>query len=103
MKLFVTLALGICLCCFAVMAEEFSGTISDSHCAAKDAGKAATAGHADCAVSCIKGGAQAVLVTPAGKVYKLEPQDKVVPHAGHKVTISGKLDGDAITVDSVKM
>jgi hypothetical protein len=45
-----------------------------------------------------------VLVTSEGKVFKIHNQDKVVPdHAGHKVTISGKLDGDSIHVDSVKM
>lgn len=87
----------------AALAAEFKGTIADSHCAASK-GKAVTqAGHADCAAGCIKKGAQAVLVTDDGKVYKLAPQDKVTEHAGHKVTIEGKLEGDTITVDSVQM
>jgi hypothetical protein len=38
-----------------------------------------------------------------GKVYKVSNQDKVVAHAGHKVTLSGTMDGDTIKVDSVKM
>ena len=37
------------------------------------------------------------------KVYKLADQDKVTAHAGHKVTITGKMEGDTIKVDSVKM
>jgi hypothetical protein len=42
-------------------------------------------------------------VTEEGKVYKIADQDKVADHAGHKVTISGKMDGETIKVDSVKM
>jgi hypothetical protein len=38
-----------------------------------------------------------------GKVYKIANQDKVVAHAGHKVTIEGTVDEDTITVESVKM
>ena len=59
--------------------------------------------NAACAARCIKGGDPAVLVTDDGKIYKIADQDKVVAHAGHKVTITGTLDGDTIKVDSVKM
>jgi hypothetical protein len=59
--------------------------------------------NAACAEKCIKGGSPAVLVTDDGTVYKIADQDKVVAHAGHKVTITGTMDGDAIKVDSVKM
>jgi hypothetical protein len=45
----------------------------------------------------------AVLVTSDGKIYKIADQDKVVAHAGHKVTITGTLDGDTLKVESVKM
>jgi len=44
-----------------------------------------------------------VLVTEEGKIYKIAEQDKVAAHAGHKVTITGKVDGETISVDSVKM
>lgn len=83
-------------------AADFTGYISDSNCA-KNAAKAASADHAKCAEACIKKGAKAVLVTEDGKVYNLKEQDKVVAHAGHKVTISGKLSGDTISVEEVKM
>ena len=59
--------------------------------------------NAACAEKCIKGGSPAVLVTDDGTVYKIADQDKVVAHAGHKVTITGTMDGDTIKVDSVKM
>ena len=44
-----------------------------------------------------------MLVTDDGKIYKIADQDKVTEHAGQKVTITGKMDGDTIEVDSVKM
>ena len=37
------------------------------------------------------------------KVYKVDNQDAVKDHVGHKVTIAGTVDGDSINVDSVKM
>jgi hypothetical protein len=51
---------------------------------------------------CVKGGSPAVLVTADGKIYKIANQDKIVAQAGKNVTISGKLTGDTITVDSLK-
>lgn len=85
---------------FAVsaFAEDWTGYISDSKCAAKGAKDE----HADCAVKCVKGGASAVFVVD-GKVYKIDDPTKVADHIGHKVTISGTLDGDTVKVDSVKM
>ena len=41
-------------------------------------------------------------VTDDGKIYKFTDQAKVVEHAGHKVTVTGKVQGDTITVDKVK-
>ena len=84
-------------------AASFEGYIVDSNCAAKQGAKAASDGHANCAAKCIKGGAKAVLVNSEGKVYQIANQDKVVDHAGHKVTIDGKLSGETITVSNVKM
>ncbi len=88
---------------FSAFAEELTGYITDSNCAAKQGAKAASDGHAGCAAGCIKKGAAAVLLTSEGKIYKIADQAKVTDHAGHKVTIEGKLDGDTIHVDSVKM
>jgi len=86
----------------SAMAADWTGYIADASCA-KNAAKAGADDHAACAAKCIKGGAAAVLVTADGKVYQIEDQDKVTAHAGHKVTITGKMDGDKIKVDSVKM
>ena len=84
------------------MAAEFSGYISDAGCAAKQGAKAAADSHAGCAKSCIKRGDKAVLVTTEGKVYQIANQDKVVDHAGQKVTLEASADGDNLTVSEVK-
>ena len=83
----------------SAMAADVTGYIMDTACASKPAMK----GNEACAAKCIKGGSPAVLVTEEGKIYKIAEQDKVAAHAGHKVTITGKVDGDTISVDSVKM
>ncbi|HLY20775.1 MAG TPA: DUF5818 domain-containing protein [Bryobacteraceae bacterium] len=86
----------------SAMAGEFSGYISDSGCAKKQGAKAAADSHAGCAKGCIKRGDKAVLVTPDGKIYNITNQDKVVDHAGEKVTLVGDVDGENITVTEVK-
>ena len=87
----------------SMFAADFTGYIVDASCAGKQGAKAASDDHTACATRCIKGGAAAVLVNSEGKVYKIANQDKVTAHAGHKVTLVGKMDGDTITVDDVKM
>ena len=89
-------------CAISAMAADWTGYIVDASCAGKKEDHGASADHAACAARCIKGGAPAVLVSD-GNVYKISNQDKVVAHAGKKVTISGTVDGDTITVESVKM
>jgi Protein of unknown function (DUF5818) len=85
------------------MAAELTGYISDAGCAAKQgAAKVAADGHAGCAKGCIKRGDKAVLVTPDGKIYQIANQDKVVDHAGQKVTLVGDVADDNITVSEVK-
>ncbi|MFN7993449.1 MAG: DUF5818 domain-containing protein [Bryobacteraceae bacterium] len=94
-----------CLVALAMtaMAAEVTGYISDAGCAKKQGAKAASDGHAGCAQGCIKKGDKAVLVTADGKIYAISNQDKVVEHAGHKVTLVGDVSGDSITVSDVKM
>ncbi len=95
---------GIALLAFAAMlstvamAADFIGYVIDETCASKPAMK----GNEACARKCIKGGAPAVLLTDA-QVYKLDDQAKVAEHAGHKVKISGTLDGDTIKIESIKV
>ena len=90
---------GFALCALSAMAADFSGTIMDTKCSTNEKMR----DNAACAARCIKGGDPAVLVTADGKIYKIADQAKVVEHAGHKVTITGSLDGDTLKVESVKM
>jgi hypothetical protein len=50
----------------------------------------------------MKRGDPAVFVTADGKIYQIAEQDKVKSLAGKKVTITGKMDGETISVDTVK-
>ena len=102
-KFALAMALGFSLCGFTAMAGEWSGTISDSHC-----GK----GHADaseksqaCVKACVeKKGAAPVFVT-GDKVLKISDgsKDKAMAHLGHKVTITGSVTDDTVTIDTIKM
>jgi len=87
----------------SAFAASWTGYISDSGC-----GK----NHADgseksmkCVNACVnKKGAAAVLVV-GDNVYKIDDasKSKVMDHLGHKVTVDGKLEGDTVMIDSVKM
>ena len=101
-KVFATLSLGAALA-MSALGATWTGTISDSMCGAKHA--AATADDQKCAETCVKEhGAEPVLIV-GDKVYKIDAasKDKVLPHVGHKVTVSGKLSNDTVTVKSIKM
>jgi hypothetical protein len=80
------------------MAADFTGFVEDTNCASKPGMK----DDAACAKKCIKGGSPAVLVGEDGKIYKISNQDKIVSHAGEKVTVTGSVKDDTITVASVK-
>src|SRR4051812_42489598 len=92
-------ASGMFLSVFAIsaFAEDWSGTIADATCGAKHT--AATAADQACVKKCMDGGAPAVFIA-GDKVYKIANQDAIKGHEGHKVTITGKMTGDTIQVDS---
>ncbi len=92
------LAVVLGLAAMSAMAADVTGYIVDKNCA----GKKAMLGNEACAKSCIGKGAPAVLATEDGKIYAISNQDKVKDAAGKKVTVTGKVEGDSITVDSVK-
>ncbi len=100
MKKVAAAGLFISLFSAGAFAETLTGIISDEHCGAKHV--ALTADDKACVDKCAKGGAAAVFVA-GDKVYKIDNQDAVQKHLGHKVTITGKVTGDTIHADSVKM
>ena len=85
---------------FAAPADSWTGFVTDAGCAAK--GKSG-ADHAGCAKSCLGKGDSAVLVVDGGKVVKIANQDKIKGHEGQKVIVTGKLEGDTLTIDTLKM
>src|SRR5271169_374296 len=85
------------ICAASAMAADVTGYIVDKNCSTKKD----MLGDEACAKRCIAGGSPAVLATEDGKIYKISNQDKVVSSAGKKVTVTGKVDGDTITVDTI--
>ena len=76
------------------------GWIVDAKCGANGAKES----HAGCAKGCADSGQPLVFVNDSDKsVYKIHNQDAAKGHAGHKVTVTGKIDGDSIHIDSLKM
>jgi hypothetical protein len=106
LRSFTYLALVVGLASFA-SAATWTGQISDSMCGASHAKM--TSSHAgmtdrDCALACVKGGGKYVFVSE-GKVFKIANQDLPLlqVHAGHTVQLTGKMDGDTITVSDITM
>jgi hypothetical protein len=97
-KIVYSSVMALSLFSLSAFAEEFNAYISDSKCAAKHAADM----NGKCVMNCIKGGAAPVAVV-GDKVYKIADADKVKEHLGHKVVINGKLDGETLSIDSVKM
>ncbi len=102
MKKFALGFLSLGLLTFTAAAAEMTGYISDAACAKKDVAKAESDAHAGCAQGCAKKGGALVFVSN-GKVYQIDDQAKVQEHVGHKVTITGKVDGETLKIDNVKM
>jgi hypothetical protein len=60
--------------------------------------------NAECVARCVRDGDKVVLVTEDGKIFQIANQDKITPETyGQVVTLTGKTEGDTITVDSLKM
>ena len=87
------------LATLSAMAADWTGYIVDKNCSTKKE----MFGNEECAKSCMAKGAKAVFATEDGKIYQIANQDKVKDAAGKKVTLTGKMDKDVITVDEVKM
>ena len=100
-RLAAVTAVALSFACTGAFAENFTGWVADEMCA-KDPHKVASADHAACAQKCIKGGEKPVLVV-GEKVYNITNPDKLVSHAGQKVTVDADVNGDSLTVKSVKM
>jgi hypothetical protein len=99
-KLAIATTLVLSFASVSAYAATWRGTVSDAMCGAKHVN--ATKADQECAQKCVKGGEPAVFVSD-GKVYKIDNQDAVRDHVGHKVTLTGSMNGDTIHVDKVSM
>ena len=106
-KLAVVLGvLALCLVAMPVMAAPTAGTwtgwVTDSHCGVKGANAKHTAA---CAEKCVKEGSKVQFVNDADKkVYDIDKAhaDAAMTHIGHMVTVSGSVDGTALTVTKIE-
>ena len=58
----------------------------------------------ECIARCLRDGDKVVLVTQEGKVFQIANPDKIAPETyGEMVTLTGKTEGETITVEAVKM
>jgi len=106
------------LCCAGLLAGfaslapaatmTMAGMISDSMCGASHAKM--TAGHAGmtdkaCALACVKAGARYIFVSEDGKLYQIANQNQadLAKEAGDKVSLTGDVNGQTITVSKVTM
>jgi Protein of unknown function (DUF5818) len=87
------------LCASSAMAADVTGYIVDKNCASKKE----MLGDEACAKRCIGRGTPAVIATEDGKIFAISNQDKVKDMAGKKVTVSGKVEGDTITVEKIDL
>jgi hypothetical protein len=97
------------LACTAAFAGEMTGYISDEKCAVSGA-KAKTAAEwidpaqfEGCAKRCVKAGSPAVFVTEDNKILKIDAAsvEKITPHVGHKVTVTGRVESGVLKIDSI--
>ncbi len=97
-KILALFLLAFTLSAMALYAAQWTGYISDAKCGLKGD----SADHADCAKTCIKNGAAAVLVSE-GKMYHLDKQAEAKKLAGEKVVVTGteSKDGKSIKVESI--
>jgi hypothetical protein len=93
----------------AAFAAEYTGYISDEKCASASA-KSKTAAEwikpaafESCVKKCVKDGSAVVFVTEDNQLYKIDADSmsKVMPELGHKVTVTGKIEGGTIKIDSI--
>ena len=102
LSLFLTCALVLLVASvsFASDTQTVNGWISDSKCGVKGANEKSEA----CTKKCTAAGASPVVVTDKDQtVLTVDNPDTLKDHYGHHVAVTGKVTGDKIHVDSVKM
>ena len=94
-RILIASAFVLSLFAASAFAEEMSGQFTCSKC--KHVGAKA----ADCAKKCIKNGVAPIFVSSDGKTYKIANPDKVGDAINEKVTVTGTVNEDTLTIESV--
>jgi hypothetical protein len=106
---FVLLAL-LTLFSMAALAEKWTGYVADEKCAVSRSKAAKASDWVDpnhfetCAKKCVEGGSAVVFVTEDNKILKLDAESntKAMPHLGHRVSLSGKVDNGTLKIDKIE-
>ena len=93
-KLGLTFGLAAMFAMSAFAADTYKGFINDANCAKTKMNDP------ECAKRCVQRGTPPVLMS-GDKIYKFANPDKVKEHVGQNVTVTGKLEGDTLTVESI--
>ncbi|MBK9166192.1 MAG: hypothetical protein IPM24_01870 [Bryobacterales bacterium] len=99
MKKLIVSALCSAVFSFGLAAAEWTGYVSDAACGAANANDSQAS--KECAKRCVESGSPPVLVVD-GKVLAIANADKVKPHVGEKVTVTGEVKGEKITIASIR-
>lgn len=80
---------------------KWIGWVTDTHCGAR---RADSGTHGPCAKKCVEemNAKYALYIPETKKVIVLEPKEKVGEHAGRRVRVTGKLEGETIQVESIE-
>lgn len=100
-KLLASAAIFLAVSSASAFGEDWKGTVTDSMCNVKHV--AGSKDDVECAQKCMKMGDKAVLVV-GDKVFKIDNQDAVKNHIGHKVNVTGSMVSEGtIHIDKVTM
>jgi methylmalonyl-CoA mutase cobalamin-binding subunit len=94
-RILMSCAFALTLFATSALADDVTGVITCSKCKHTDASAA------KCAKTCIKNGVAPILVSSDGKTYKIANPDKVGDHVLEQVTVTGAVENDTITIESV--
>ncbi len=87
--------LGLALFSWSAIAGDLTGVFTCGKCKHTESSDAA------CAKHCIKNGVAPIFVTSDGKTLKVANPDKIGDKVAEKVTVTGSVQGDTLTIESV--
>jgi hypothetical protein len=84
----------------AVMADELTGYISDSHCGAKH--HEVSEANSKCVAACMKTGDPVLVVGDKVMKFDADSAAKAKEFGGQNVKVTGSVDGDTVKISSIE-